>query len=376
MLFSRACLPREEVTKVKAFGLLSSFRSSRSYLLGLFVFLSLLTLSACGGVNSVGIYDNARVLNASQVKNAASKLPNNVDIYTVNDFSGTQADFQRATSAKLRGDPNRIVMAIDTTNHYTYVARGTKVPLSGAGISQAVSSFSSNYNNGDYTGATVAALGSMNSVLATHRGPSFSPVLFACLPLLLVGFLLFMMKARRPGAYGFPRGFGAQRGPYQPPLQPGSPYDQGGYGPGQQGGYGQQGYGPPQQRGGMNPWAAGGLGAAAGGLAGYELGKMQGEHRNEGGGFGQDGGDSGGGGNFGGGGSFGSDTSGGGGNFGGDNSGGSNFSSGGADYGNDDFGGGGNFGGGGGDSGGGGSFGSGGGDFGGGSSDSGGGGNF
>ncbi len=364
---------------MKAFGLLSSFRSSRSYLLGLFVFLSLLTLSACGGVNSVGIYDNARVLNASQVKNAASKLPNNVDIYTVNDFSGTQADFQRATSAKLRGDPNRIVMAIDTKNHYTYVARGTKVPLSGAGISQAVSSFSSNYNNGDYTGATVAALGSMNSVLTTHRGPSFSPVLFACLPLLLVGFLLFMMKARRPGSYGFPRGFGAQRGPYQPPLQPGGPYDQGGYGS-----YGQQGYGPPQQRGGMNPWAAGGLGAAAGGLAGYELGKMQGEQRDEGGGFGQDGGDnSGGGGNFGGGGGFGGDNSGGGGNFG----------SGGADYGNNDFGGGGNFGsggfggggsfgGGGGDSGGGGSFGGGGGDFGGGGSfggggnDSGGGGNF
>ncbi len=367
---------------MQAFGFLFKRRSSRGYLLGLLLFLGVLTLSACGGVNSARVYDNARVLNTAQVKHAASTLPNNVDVYTVNNFTGTQADFQRAAVAKLGGNPNRIVLAIDTTHNYVYIARGSNVPLTSSSTSQAVSSFAANYNNGDYTRATVAALNSMNGALGANRGPTFSPVLLGCLPLLIVAFLLFMIRARRPAAYGYRRGFGAPGGPYQQPPQPGYPYDQGsGYGP--QGGYGpygpQGGYGPPMQRGGVNPWMAGGLGAAAGGLAGYELGRMQGEPRDDSGNFGPGGGDYGAGGNFGpGGGDSGSGGSfGPGGGFGGDEpGGGGSFGPGGADYGGDDYGGGGSFGGGG--FGGGGSFGGGGGfgggdDFGG---DSGGGGNF
>lgn len=332
---------------MKAFGLLPNVRSPRSYLLGLLVLLSVLTLSACGGVNSVGVYDNAGVLNASQVKKAASNLPNNVDIYTTNTFNGTRAEFQRAAASKLGGDPNRIVMAIDTVNHYTYIARGSNVPLSGAGIAQAVGSFASNYNNGDYTKATVAALGSMNSALSAKRGPTFSPILVCCLPLLLLSLIPVLLKIRGSRFPGLARGFGPQRGPYQQPPQAGYPYDQGGYGP--QGGYG---YGPPPQRGGMNPWAAGGLGAAAGGLAGYELGRHQGERDNDA---------AGGGGDFGGGGNFGNsgDNFGGGGSFG---NGGDNFGGGGG-FGNggDNFGGGGSFGNGGDNFGGGGDFGNGGG---------------
>lgn len=371
---------------MKAFSCLSGRKSSRGYLLGLLVFLGLLTLSACGSANSVRVYDNARVLNTVQVKHAASTLPHNVDIYTVNTFSGTQADFRRAAIAKLSGNPNRIVLAIDTTHNYMYIARGSNVPLTSSNTSQAVSSFAANYHNGDYTRATVAALNSMNSALGANRGPTFSPIALGCLPLLLVAFLFFMMRARRPAAYGYRRGFGTPDGPYQQPPRPGYPNDQGGYGPqGDYGPYGpQSGYGPPMQRGGVNPWMAGGLGAAAGGLAGYELGKMQGERRDDvggaGGNFGPNGGDYGGesgaGGSFGPGGGFDSGQSGGGGSFG----------PGGADYGGDDYGGGGSFGG----SGGGGSFGSGdsfggGGSFGGddfgsggsfGGGDSGGGGNF
>ncbi|MGH2507899.1 MAG: hypothetical protein ACRDHZ_10930 [Ktedonobacteraceae bacterium] len=317
-------LPREEVIKLKAFGLLPSLRSSKNYLLGLLVFLSLLTLSACGGGNAVGIYDHAGVLHVSQVKRAASHLPNNVDVYTTSTFNGTRADFQRTTTAKLRSDPNRIVMAIDTTRHYMYIARGSNVPLSGAGILQAVSTFASNYRGGDYTGATVAALGSMKSTLNAQRGPAYSPLLLCCLPLLVLSLIPVGLKIWQPDFFRrFPRHVEAPRGPspYQQPPQPGYPHDQGDYGP------------PPPQHGGMNPWAAGGLGAAAGGLAGYELGRQQGEHHhdNDGGGsFGQDGGNANGG-DFGSGSDFDSD-----------------FSDGGEFGGGDNFGGGGDFGDGGG----------------------------
>lgn len=333
-------------------GLLPSFRNARSHLLGLFVLVSLLTLSACGSVNSVRIYDHARVLNTSQVNNAASRLPNDIDIYTTNTFQGTKSDFQRTASAKLGNDPNRIVMAIDTTHHYLYIARGSSVPLSGAGISQAVRTFASNYQSGDYTGATVAALDSMKGALHANRGSSYSPVLFCCLPLVLLSLVPVVLKLMRPDSSNWFRGLGARRGPSQPYY----PSDQEGYAPrdgygpygaGPQGGYGsygpgpQGGYGPPQ-RGGMNPWAAGGLGAAAGGLAGYELGRRQAEHNEEEKDFGSGGsfGDDAGGRDFGGGGSFGNSEEGdfgGGGSFGNDMGGGGNFD---GDF---DNGGGGNF---------------------------------
>lgn len=350
---------------MNACGLLPGFRNTKSHLLGLFVLLSVLTLSACGSVNSVRIYDHARVLNTSQVNNAASRLPNDIDIYTTNTFQGTKSDFQRTASAKLGGNPNRIVVAIDTTHHYLYIARGSSVPLSGAGISQAVRTFASNYQSGDYTGATVAALDSMGNALHANRGPAYSPILFCCLPLVLLSLIPVVLKLRRPGSSNWLRGFGSRRGspqPYYPSDQEGyGPRDgYGSYGPGPQGGYGsygpgpQGGYGPPQ-RGGMNPWAAGGLGAAAGGLAGYELGRRQAERNEEerdfggGGSFGNsEERDFGGGGSFGdsgerdfgGGGSFGNSEErdfGGGGNFGNDMGGGGNFD---GDF---DNGGGGNF---------------------------------
>ena len=319
-----------------------SLRGPRRCLLGLLTFLLLLTISACGSSNSVQIYDNARVLNSSKVQNAASNLSNPVAIYTTNSFQGNQADFQRTARQKLNGNPDMLVMAIDTNSRYLYIARGSRVPLSSTGINQAVSAFSGRFNNGDYTNASIAALNSVQSSIGTNnqsRGGSSLNPLIPCLvlPLLLIlGLVLFVASRRgRMGAMGSNGGmWGAPRGP-----QPGAgPYYDGppnqGYGPPN------QGYGPPNQRSGINPWMAGGLGAAAGGLAGYELGKREGDRdpqRND------DGGDFGGGGNFGGGGG-GGDTGGGGdfgggGNFGGgDAGGGGNFGGGG------DFGGGGNFG--------------------------------
>src|SRR5579883_3502868 len=331
---------------------LSRLKRLRVPMLGLFALLFLLTLSACGGGSAVEVYDNARVLNVSKVQNAASNLPNPVAIYTTNTFRGTQADFQRVAMQKLNGNPNLIVMAIDTGHRYLYIARGSNVPLSSAGINQAVSSFSTRFNNGDYTSASVAALQSMRTSLnessrarASSGGGLFSASsLFCCIvPLLLILFLALFAASRRGRIGGTMfRGnpFGQRRAPLEQPPEQG-PYPEG-----------------PQQGRGINPWMAGGLGAAAGGLAGYELGRRQGEGEprrdDELGGGGSFGGE-----NFGreagGGGSFGGENfgreAGGGGSFGG-NAPGGDF--GGNDFGGGGFGGGGSFGG---EAGGGGSFG-------------------
>src|SRR5579883_2562729 len=324
---------------------LSRLKRLRVPMLGLFALLFLLTLSACGGSPSVEVYDNARVLNVPRVQRAASSLSNPVAIYTTNTFRGTQADFQRVAMQKLNGNPDLIVMAIDTGHRYLYIARGSNVPLSSAGINQAVSSFSTRFNNGDYTSASVAALQSMRTSMnessrsrASSGGGLFSgSSLFCCIvPLLLILFLVLFAASRRGGRRGGTmvgqNPFGQRRSPFgQPPEQ--GPYPE-----------------QPQQGRGMNPWAAGGLGAAAGGLAGYELGRRQGqgEPRREDefgeatGGGGSFGGETGGGGSFGEnapGGDFDGNNFGGGGRFGGEAGGGGSFGS-------DDFdqgGGGGNF---------------------------------
>lgn len=271
----------------------------RAFLVGLGALCLLFAVSACGGSNPVRIYDNAHVLEASSVRNAASNFPYPFDIYTTSTFRGDKHAFDQTTISKLGGNPERVVMAIDTVHRHLYIARGGRVPLSESEISSTVSTFAGHFGSGDYTGATVAAIETLRRSLETRSSGSFLSGAFPtllCIGLLLlaavVGFGL--MRRRRFGV--------ATPIAYQPPMYPSAP-----------GG----GYEPPQ--GGMNPWMAGGLGAAAGGLLGYELGKEAGRHETQpgydaGGNVGGGGGDfGGGGGDFGGGGG---DFGGGGGDFG------------------------------------------------------------
>jgi len=306
----------------------------RKSFLAIVTVFCLMLVSACGGGNNtVHVYDNAGVLDKGRVQNEASTLSKPIDIYTVNTFTGTKSDFDRATRAKLGNNSDLIVMAVDTVHHHLSIVRGSKVPLSNGQLNEAVSTFTSNYNNGDYTGATVATIDSLrNSMGATSGSPVggiSSGVLaaFCLIGLLIVGAIVVfgLFLRRRFGGFRAPSPVGM---PYQQPYNQGYPPNY---------------YGPPSQGPGMNPWVAGGLGAAAGGFLGYELGKEagEGEAREQGQG---DGGSAGASGDFGGGG--GGDFGGGaGGDFGG---GGGDFGGGGGDSG----GGGGDFGGGGGDSGG------------------------
>ncbi len=299
-------------------------------------FCLMLLLTVAAFASTVHVYDQARVLNASQVQSAAQSLPYPMDIYTTNTYNGNSSSFIQQTRSHITS-ANLIVMAIDTAHHYVAIEGGSSVPLSNSQYSSAVNAFTSNYSSGGYTGATIAAINSLRSSLGSSSSSSsgvpassgggwnFGLGTLCCVGLLILAAiaLFSVFRRRRRGFFGQP----------QPPM--GGPYQQG---------YPPNYYGPGYNQGpGMNPWVAGGLGAAAGGLAGYELGKEVGEREREGqgGNFGNEG-------NFGGGAadSFGNDDNfggGAGGSFGGDD-----FGAGGGGAGGD-FGGnsGGDFGGGG-----------------------------
>jgi hypothetical protein len=285
---------------------INSARWLRKGFLAIVAVFFLVLVSACGGSNAVHVYDNARVLDQNRVQNEASSLPYSMDIYTVNTFTGTKPEFDRATLTKLGNNSKLIVMAVDTVHHHLAIVRGSNVPLSQSQIQGAVSAFSSNYRQGDYTGPTIATIDSLRNSLGSS--PGVGPGLL--IALIIIGLvvlgvvMLFRFLGRRSGGFG--RGMYQQpynQPPYQQPYNPGYPPQ----------GYPPNYYGPPQGPG-MNPWVAGGLGAAAGGFLGYELGKEAGER--EGGEQQQgDGGWAGASGDFGGGG--GGDSGGGGGDFGG-----------------------------------------------------------
>ena len=108
---------------------LSRGKGRAALLGGLLAAFMLFAFSACGGNNVVHVYDNAHVLDTSRVQNEAANLSYPLDIYTTSTFTGNKQEFQQTTVSKLNSNPQQIVMAIDTTHRYLYVARGANVPL-------------------------------------------------------------------------------------------------------------------------------------------------------------------------------------------------------------------------------------------------------
>jgi hypothetical protein len=226
--------------------------------------------------DTVHIYDDAHVLDQSQILNSAANLSYPLAIYTTKTFTGSTTDFDRRTAGHIGNNLNLIVIAIDTVHHHLAIVGGKNVPLSNDQYNAAVSAFTSNFN-GDYTAAALASMQSLQDSLnptttnsgdtsggntqssfpgetAPTTGPvpgfDFSP-LFLVVPcifgIIVLGICFAIFTAiRRGGARAGGMGY---RQPY--------------------------GGNPPGQ--GMNPWAAGGMGAAAGGFLGYELGKEEGE---------------------------------------------------------------------------------------------------
>lgn len=294
----------------------------RRSILGIIAVFCIGLLSACGGTNTVHVYDNASVLDQNRVQNEASSLPSSIDIYTVNTFTGSNTAFDQTTRGKLGNNSNLIVVAIDTVHHHLAIVRGSNVSLSSSQIQSAVSAFAGNYGNGDYTGATIASIDSMRNSLGTSSpgGGSGALGFLLIVGLVILGIIVLIGFFLRRSFGGFRRS--APMGiPYQQPYN--QPYPPN---------YNSPGY---NQGPGMNPWAAGGIGAAAGGLIGYELGKEAGENQGNQQGQG-DGGWAGGSGDFGGnnggdfGGGGGGDFGGGSGDFGGGGGGGGDFGGGGS----------------------------------------------
>src|SRR5436305_12339059 len=93
--------------------------ASRMTMLAALAALCLLLLSAVtASASTVNVYDNAHVLNASQVQSAASSLPYPMDIYTINTFNGSSSAFDQQTASHTANNANLIVMAIDTVHHH------------------------------------------------------------------------------------------------------------------------------------------------------------------------------------------------------------------------------------------------------------------
>jgi uncharacterized membrane protein YgcG len=308
-------------------------RHSRRLLFGLFVFgaaLMLLVITSVGVfADSVNIVDNAHVLDVAQVTQDAFQLPNPVNIYTTSTFAGTTAAFDEATTKYIGpNDSNLIVINIDTARRHLAIVGGAQVPLSNDQYASAIQTFKDNVNNGDYTGATVAALQSLNTALApqpdtngmypggqgvypggqvdpgqmqtfTSPGSDFSPAIPFIFSVFAIVFVVFIMRTIVRSAVG-----GSGRSTV---ARNALPRD-------------------------VTPWEAGALGTAAGGMVGYDVEREGMERQNReriqqqmfnNNSPGADAGNSFGGGNIGGGagGDFGGGNMGGGGNIGGGSSG-------------------------------------------------------
>jgi hypothetical protein len=238
---------------------------------------------------SVHIRDDARVLDVDQVRSQASQLSHPVSISTMRAFSGPKSDFIRSTEQVLAGQ-DAIAIGISAEQRYLAIVSGKQTGLNAEQIEQARQAFAKAYGsnagvNGNYTGATLAALQSLQASLGNDGIRNTLPSSGSVLGNPLTWLLLLTLIA---GAFFVFRRFSGQRNRMNPPMgmpwqeRPG-PKDEysrvdsdPGYGPP---GYGGPMYRPsyPPQRG-MNPWAAGGLGAVGGGLLGYGLGRMAGEH--------------------------------------------------------------------------------------------------
>jgi len=177
--------------------------------------------------NTVTINDQAGVLDAGRVQAEAAMLPVPVLIYTTKTFTGDQDALDQSTRAQLP-EQNAIAIGIDTVNKHVSIEAGTTVQLSNSQASDALSAFQSNYNGGDYTGATIAAIDSLRGALG---GGGISPlgVILAIIVVLAVVSLvigIIIMRRGRGGSGTTPYPY--YGGVYPPP--PSSGYYGGGAG--------------------------------------------------------------------------------------------------------------------------------------------------
>ncbi|WP_433564705.1 hypothetical protein ACQP1O_04965 [Nocardia sp. CA-151230] len=248
----------------------------------------ILLATGAAAAGPVTVHDDSKVLDVAKVTDAANQLSNPVQIFTTEKFSDDHGKFDQEAQSHVK-DPADVVLAINTKSKFLSIRTGANSHIRETG--SAGTAFKNAFGSGDYTGATVAALGALKSATdqaaptsARAGNPAPAPAakpeskgsgwgwLGILCPIVIIGGIIAAVVAF----------FRRRRG--NPPPPPGGGGFGGGYAPGGPG-YGAPGYGNPPYgsgRGGMSPGAAAGLGAVGGavggGLLGYELGRMEGEH--------------------------------------------------------------------------------------------------
>jgi len=187
-------------------------RSIFAYLALVTVFSLFLLTTVNVQANTVTISDQAGVLNAGMVQAEAAKLPVPILIFTSKTFTGDQDALNQSTREALP-DQNAIAIGIDTVHRNLSIEAGTNVQLSNSQASNAVSAFVSNYKSGGYTGATIAAIDSLQGALG---GGGISP--FGVTVAILIGIgvviLVVIVIIRRPKRGGGRRRIGIWNTPY------------------------------------------------------------------------------------------------------------------------------------------------------------------
>ena len=117
--------------------------------------------------NTVNIYDRAGVLTQGCVRSEASSLSYPIDIYTVNNFSGSTSSFDQTAVGSVNSS-NKIVIAIDTMHRHLAIVGGSSVLLSNSQYVDARNAFASSFqSNNNYTSATIAAIRSLQNALGS-----------------------------------------------------------------------------------------------------------------------------------------------------------------------------------------------------------------
>ncbi|QVI21788.1 hypothetical protein KHQ06_00970 [Nocardia tengchongensis] len=121
-------------------------------------FLLLATGTATAG--PVTVHDDSKVLDVAKVTNAANQLSNPVQIFTTEKFSDDHGKFDQETQSHVK-DPADVVLAINTKSKFLSIRTGANSHIRETG--SAGTAFKNAFGSGDYTGATIAALGALKS---------------------------------------------------------------------------------------------------------------------------------------------------------------------------------------------------------------------
>src|SRR5947209_13628761 len=177
-----------------------------------------------------------------------AKLPVPLLIYTTKTFNRDKDALNQSTREQLPNQ-NTIAIGIDTVHRHLSIESGTYVRLSDSQASDALSAIQSNYHGGDYTGATIAAIDSLQNALSGggSSGGGITPLGVAVaifLGIVAVVLVVIAIIRRRTGGSNGPGGGRRKTGiwstpyPYYGGTYTTSPPPTGNYGGGAGGGFG------------------------------------------------------------------------------------------------------------------------------------------